>query len=125
MADVPVKKSFGNLPGPGPGRPKGMPNKFTMNLKDAILQAAAAAGGDGGLVAYLTTQASKAEPTAFMAMLGKVLPLQVTGSGGGPLQFIDLTKLTHEQLTALEPVLVALARSADPASTDPEGTEET
>src|SRR5687768_3792894 len=75
----------------GPGRPKGMPNKTTALLKDAILKAAEAAGGEandtspGGMIAYLTKQA-KDNPGPFMALLGKVLPMQVTGPEGGALE---------------------------------------
>lgn len=69
----------------GPGRPKGMPNKTTALLKDAILEAARGAGGKGGMVAYLTTQA-KENPGPFMALLGKVLPMQVTGEDGEALK---------------------------------------
>lgn len=74
----PVKKTGGNLKGPGPGRPKGMQNKTTALLKDAILKAAEQAGEEEGLVGYLKTQA-KANPGPFMALLGKVLPMQVAG----------------------------------------------
>lgn len=70
-----------------PGRPKGVPNKTTALLKDAILKAAEAAGDEEGIVGYLTTQA-KANPGPFMALLGKVLPMQVTGEDGGPLQVV-------------------------------------
>lgn len=66
----------------GPGRPKGMPNKTTALLKDAILKAAENAGGPDGMVGYLTTQAT-VNPGPFLALLGKVLPMQVTGEGGG------------------------------------------
>lgn len=66
---------------PGPGRPKGVPNKTTTLLKDAILQAATAAGGPGGLVGYLTLQAQE-NPGPFMSLLGKVLPTQVEGGMG-------------------------------------------
>lgn len=76
-----VKKTGGNLKGPGPGRPKGLPNKTTALLKDAILKAGEAAGGKEGLVGYLTTQA-KANPGPFLSLLGKVMPLQVTGPDG-------------------------------------------
>lgn len=62
------------------GRPKGTPNKITTALKDAILQAAAAAGGEEGLVGYLTTQASE-NPQSFLPLLGKVLPMQVQHEG--------------------------------------------
>jgi hypothetical protein len=36
------------------------------------------------LVGYLKIQAS-ANPGPFMALLGKVLPMQVTGEDGGPV----------------------------------------
>ena len=68
----------------GPGRPKGMPNKTTALLKDAILQAAEAAGGEGGVVGYLTLQATE-NPGPFMALLGKVLPTQVIGDADNPV----------------------------------------
>jgi hypothetical protein len=68
------------------GRQKGTPNKTTALLKDAIIQAATAAGGGGrkGLVRYLTTQARE-NPGPFLALLGKVLPLQVSGDNDKPL----------------------------------------
>ena len=60
------------------GRAKGTPNKTTALLKDALLIAAEKAGGKAGMVGYLTTQASE-NPSAFMSLLGKVLPLQING----------------------------------------------
>ena len=68
---------------PGPGRPKGVPNKTTQLLKDAILQAATDAG-EGDMAAYLARQARE-NPGPFMALLGKVLPMQVTGEDGGAI----------------------------------------
>jgi hypothetical protein len=70
---------------PGPGRRKGQVNKTTALLKDAILKAADEAGGSGGLTAYLRVQAIE-NPGPFMALLGKVLPMQVTGEGGGAIE---------------------------------------
>jgi hypothetical protein len=87
----PVKKTFGNLPGPGPGRPKGVPNKTTALLKDALLQAATEAG-DGSMVAYLVRQA-KENPGPFMGLLGKVIPLQVGGDPDNPLKMITVVEL--------------------------------
>jgi len=77
-----VKKTNQNVIGkgkPGPGRPKGTVNKRTALLKDSILQAAAEAH-EGGMVGYLTEQA-KDNPTAFLTLLGKVLPMDVTSGG--------------------------------------------
>jgi hypothetical protein len=68
-----------NLPGAGPGRPKGSPNKTTALLKDAILKAAEKAG-NGDIANYLQMQANT-NPGPFMALLGKVLPLQLEHSG--------------------------------------------
>lgn len=66
------------------GRQKGTPNKTTASLKEAILLAAKEVGSDGegggGLTGYLKTLA-KAQPKAFASLLGRVLPLQVEGSG--------------------------------------------
>lgn len=69
----------------GKGRPKGARNKVTTAVKEAII-AAAEAAHDEGMFGYLREQAN-ANPTAFMALLGKVLPLQVSGEDGGPIEF--------------------------------------
>lgn len=66
-----------------PGRPKGVPNKSTQLLKDAILKAATDAG-DGDMAAYLAKQATD-NPGPFMALLGKVLPLQIAGDSENPI----------------------------------------
>ena len=73
-----------NTPPKSPGRPKGSLNKTTTVLKDAIILAAAKAGGKGGVVAYLERQANE-NPAAFMSLMGKVIPLQVEGPEGKPL----------------------------------------
>jgi hypothetical protein len=64
----------------GAGRKRGIPNKLTGQVKEMILAALDDAGG----VAYLTEQAEQ-NPAAFMTLLGKVLPLQVSGDGGAAL----------------------------------------
>ena len=65
----------------GAGRKKGSPNKITSSVKDMILQALSEAGG----VEYLKEQAVK-NPTAFMTLLGKILPMQIAGEDQGPIQ---------------------------------------
>ncbi len=73
---------------PGPGRAKGIPNKTTTLLKEAIIKAAETSGedksGKGGLIGYCTFLA-KEEPKAFAQLLGKVLPMQIAGEDGGGL----------------------------------------
>lgn len=82
-----------NSPPRSPGRPKGSPNKTTALLKDAILQAGEQAGGEGGLVAYLQAQAIE-NPGPFMALLGKVLPMQIAGEDGGAI-IVEIVKRTY------------------------------
>lgn len=65
------------------GRSKGTPNKVTALLKDEILQAADGAHPEGR-VGYLRQQANE-NPTAFMTLLGKVLPTQIGGDPENPI----------------------------------------
>jgi hypothetical protein len=71
----PKDPKFGNLPGPGPGRPKGVPNKVNRDLKEAYLIAANLAGGKEGLIGYLKAQAMKDNPSPFMTGLSRPLPV--------------------------------------------------
>ena len=75
-----------NLPGAGPGRPKGSVNKVGKAAKDAIAEAAEALGGTSRLVAW--AQEDPANERAFWATIyPKLLPLQVAGENGGPVVF--------------------------------------
>lgn len=102
MTEQPVKKTGGNLKGAGPGRPKGVPNKLTASVKEAI---EAAFHGVGG-AEYLMRQAEE-NPQAFMTLLGKIIPAQVqaefTGKNGGPVAVaaLDASKLPTEVLAQI------------------------
>ena len=63
------------------GRKAGTPNKVTAELKDMILGALSAKGGQK----YLEMQATK-NPTAFLTLVGKVLPMTVAGDPANPLR---------------------------------------
>lgn len=91
-----TNKQRGNIPPKSRGRPKGSPNKTTALIKDAILAAADTAGGVGGMAAYLASQAIE-NPGPFMSLLGKVLPMQITGEDGGAI------KLEQIQRTIVDP----------------------
>ena len=66
---------------PGPGRPKGAKNKITSDIKSMVLGALDAKGGQ----AYMEKQAEE-NPNAFMALVAKILPTQITGANDGPVQ---------------------------------------
>lgn len=68
------------------GRQKGTPNKINAALKDMILGALDDVGGQE----YLAAQARE-NPSAYMTLLGKVLPMQVTGSEGGAINLQIVT----------------------------------
>jgi hypothetical protein len=67
----------------GLGRKKGTPNKINAALKDMILGALSDAGGQ----AYLAGQAA-ANPNAFMALVGRVLPLDTNLNHSGTVGII-------------------------------------
>ena len=71
--------------GAGPGRPKGCGNKVTKELKDMILGALDKAGG----VDYLEERARDPRTaSAFLSLVGKVLPLQIAGDGKNPITVV-------------------------------------
>lgn len=73
---------------PGSGRKAGVPNKTTATIKEAIEQAFDELGG-----AEYLKQIAKIDPKAFCALLGKVLPKDVSISGGAgePVKIIVVT----------------------------------
>lgn len=77
-------------PNAGKGRPKGSANKVTGEVKAMILQALEGVGG----VVYLQERARDPRTaSAFLTLVGKVLPLQVTGENGDPIQTVTRIEL--------------------------------
>ena len=101
---LPLRKVGENAPvrrdNAGRGRVKGVPNRTTALLKDAIVAAAELAGRDvrpgdpetESLVSYLRWLAIE-EPPAFATLLGKVLPLQGAGDRDNPLATHSTTEI--------------------------------
>ena len=69
------------------GRVAGTPNKVTAELKETIL---AALDGVGG-VDYLQRKA-ESHPAAFLALVGKVLPMTVAGTGDNGALIVEITR---------------------------------
>jgi hypothetical protein len=108
-------------PRAGMGRPPGVPNKTNQALKEAILLAAERVGDEmadkaaedgrehpGGLMGYLVMVATT-DVKSFCSLLGRVLPLQVTGENGGALEVTFRT--VYEPATAAGPGLKLIGSS--------------
>lgn len=74
------------------GRKAGVPNKINADLKEMILGALQAAGG----MDYLTEQALS-NPTSFMALIGKVLPKDVSVDNKGNVTFKIITNVPEHE----------------------------
>lgn len=61
------------------GRPKGVPNKLTRTVKEAIEAAFQGVGG-----AEFLMQQAQENPVAFMTLLGKIIPSQVQAEVTNP-----------------------------------------
>lgn len=73
------------------GRKKNTPNKLTADLKAMVLEALKDAGGKD----YLLEQASE-NPNAFLALIGRILPLQVGGDPANPIRTVVVHRFTEE-----------------------------
>ena len=87
-------------PNAGKGRKKGVPNKIPASVKEMILAALDAVGGQR----YLEDQA-KQNPQAFMSLLGRIIPSEINGQvrtiGTNPIVHI----YTADDSTIPEPAL--------------------
>ena len=78
-------------PAAGKGRPKGAVNKTSKALKDMILGALENAGGEQ----YLQRQADE-NPTAFLSLIGKVLPTELKQQVEGGLTLTVTTGVPRD-----------------------------
>lgn len=84
MAEPKLGVNRGNA---GKGRPKGAKNKVTVAAKNAIAMAADELGGVERLVQWAKEDDAN-ERIFWSQMFTKLLPHQVEGSDGGPLQVV-------------------------------------
>jgi len=82
-------KNTGKFGKGNPGKPKGAVQKNTKELKDMILKALEEAGG----VAYLLSCAQDEKTKgAFLALIGKVLPMTIAGTGDNGALIVEITR---------------------------------
>ena len=88
----------------GPGRPKGIPNKITLSVKEAIEKAFEKLGGQEYLV-----HVGQTDPRTFCALLSKLLPTKIANADGSPI-LSALTALTDAELEARTALALAQAQ---------------
>ena len=77
---------------PGPGRPKGSPNKVTAAAKDAIAEAAESLGGSQRLVAWVKED-PKNEYAFWATIYPKLIPVTLAGDKDNPLNVVTKVEL--------------------------------
>ncbi|NTJ00339.1 hypothetical protein G6L07_08375 [Agrobacterium rhizogenes] len=114
-------------PRKGAGRPKGAATKRTRKVADRESQ-----NGLTPLEVMLKAMREHAKKKDWDAaasiakdaapyMHAKLASIQHTGKGGGPIQTVDLTHASEEQLNALEAIFGPLAGSGDDDASDQGG----
>jgi hypothetical protein len=73
---------------PGSGRPKGSLDKGNAAIREMVVGALDELGG----VKYLKDVATT-HPAAFLSLLGKILPTQIEGPDGGPIETVTRIEL--------------------------------
>lgn len=72
----------------GAGRPAGVPNKLSTAVKDNVIEVFETIGGVQNMAVWATEN-----QTQFYNLYAKLLPLQVSGENGGPIQFQEVRRL--------------------------------
>src|SRR5262245_17958792 len=101
------------------GRPKGSPNKLTRNIREAIEKAFHEVGG-----AEYLAQLARDDPRTFVPLLGKLLPMQLTGGDGPPIRS-ETRDAGHseslQRIDALVRTVAALGATASHAAAREDG----
>src|SRR5580704_4882573 len=85
---------------PGPGRPRGVPNKFTGELKEAILAGVNGSNKQG--VAGFVLDLSLDTPTSAAALLGRLIPVSMAGTLDGTIVVVHRDETAGDEPPALE-----------------------
>ena len=82
------------------GKPKGLPNKITRTIRDAVMAAVQpGACHEKGFEGWLIERANGGieDRKIFAGVVSRVIPVEITGAGGGPVK-IDLGWLTERRI---------------------------
>lgn len=83
-------KNTGKFGKGNPGKPKGAVQKSTKQLKEMILKALEGAGG----VQYLEDRARDPKTqSAFLSLIGKVLPMTIAGDSDNPIAITTIERV--------------------------------
>jgi hypothetical protein len=98
---VDKRKTNPNLFKPGEGgRPKGIPNKVTRTIRQAVMESIEPGNcHPDGLAGWLIERARGGieDRKIYAAVVSRVIPIEITGEGGGPVK-IDLGWLTGRKV---------------------------
>ena len=86
---------------PGSGRKPGSRNLTSQKLRELVFKALEQQ--EGGAIGYLKMQAVQ-EPRAFLSLLGKLLPTQITGEDGDPVRITQIELVPLERQCGENPV---------------------
>jgi hypothetical protein len=105
------KPSGAALLGPGPGRPKGVPNKVTTEFRETVRRLLEDNSGNFGRWLSLVAEGDgsengKADPAKALDLIAKLAEYaapklnrtEVTGAGGGPLETVTRIELVAPSL---------------------------
>jgi hypothetical protein len=86
ILEKPIKKRGG--PRAGAGRPKGVPNKVSSSMKQAIADAFDQLGGTDRMVQWAMEDPKHL--TEFYKLAARLIPVEtnVSGANGGPIQTV-------------------------------------
>lgn len=76
----------------GAGRKPGVPNALSTAAKDVIQQASERLGGVDRLVTWVQSDPAN-EKVWWGTIYPKLIPLQLTGDGGGPVETVTTIRL--------------------------------
>jgi hypothetical protein len=100
------------------GRPVGSKNKVQLIAKEVIADAAARLGGAEGLAKW-AMKTNKNRSIFWSSIYPRLLPVQVTGANGGPMQLeVSAHAMADRFAEEISQLVVKLHKAPDPPTID-------